>query len=122
MRAFRWRHSLASDLQCLSAYPWGWLSDRIGRKTVIQLGTIATTLSLVGLGSARSYWIAIVVRFLGGLLNGIIGALKTCIAESFDEAGQTQARAAISCLLITHVLKQRHMLPIISHQDASTRW
>ena len=79
-------------MQCLSSYPWGWVSDRIGRKPVILFGTTATAASMLGLGLSWTYWMAAVARSIGGLLNGIIGALKTIIAESFDEEQQAQVR------------------------------
>lgn len=78
--------------QCLSSFPWGWASDRIGRKAVIQIGGLGQMLSMLGLGFAGSYPAAIAARFVGGILNGTTGALKTTIAESYTEQQQAQVR------------------------------
>lgn len=54
-------------------------------------------IAIVGFGAAPSYSMAVLMRCLPGLLNGITGALKTIIGESFDGDGQAQALSALSC-------------------------
>ena len=54
-------------------------------------------LAIVGFGAAPSYGMAVLMRCLPGLLNGITGALKTIIGESFDGDGQARALSALSC-------------------------
>ena len=60
---------------------WGSLSDRIGRKKVLLLGSAGTLISLVILGFAQNFWIALLGRILGGLLNGNIGVIQTMVGE-----------------------------------------
>lgn len=64
----------ASAAQTCTSYPWGLVSDRLGRKPVILTANISAALSMLALGLAPSYAWAIVVRALGGLMtsgNGV---------------------------------------------------
>lgn len=65
---------------CTSMY-WGGLSDRIGRKPVLLLGCAGTLLSLLVVGFAPNFWIALLGRALGGVLNGNIGVIQTMVGE-----------------------------------------
>jgi MFS family permease len=59
---------------------WGYLSDRIGRKKVLLIGTAGTLLSLLIVGFAQNFGIALFGRILGGLLNGNVGVIQVCSA------------------------------------------
>lgn len=52
---------------------WGRISDRIGRKPVILLGTFLTAVCFVLFGFCRTLWQAIVVQVLMGLVNANTG-------------------------------------------------
>ena len=60
---------------------WGGLSDRVGRKPVLLLGCVGTILSLIIVGFSTHYWMAVLGRALGGLLNGNIGVIQTMVGE-----------------------------------------
>ena len=60
---------------------WGGLSDRIGRKPVLLFGCAGTLLSLLVVGFAPNFWIALLGRALGGALNGNIGVIQTMVGE-----------------------------------------
>lgn len=60
---------------------WGRISDRLGRKPVLIMGLIGTSISMILFGFAKSLPAAIVARALGGLLNGNVGVLQTTVAE-----------------------------------------
>jgi predicted MFS family arabinose efflux permease len=45
------------------------------------IGTAGTLLSLLILGFAQSFWVALAGRVLGGLLNGNIAVIQTMVGE-----------------------------------------
>ncbi len=70
---------------------WGWLSDRIGRKPVVLLGTMLTAACFVAFGFCRTLWQAIIVQVLMGLSNGNQGIVSTCLGEITDRSNQSKA-------------------------------
>ena len=72
-------------------YFWGWLSDRVGRKPVILLGTFLTALCFVAFGFCKTLGQAIVVQALMGVVNGNQGLVSTCLGEITDRSNQSQA-------------------------------
>lgn len=67
--------------EAMTGMLWGALSDRIGRKPVLLLGCTGTMLSLLVVGFASSFWVALSGRILGGILNGNIGVIQTMVGE-----------------------------------------
>lgn len=77
--------------QFATNYFWGALSDRIGRKPVILLGTLLTALCFVGFGFCKTLGQAIAVQALMGLVNGNQGLVSTCLGEITDRSNQSKA-------------------------------
>ncbi|ORX86491.1 MFS general substrate transporter, partial [Basidiobolus meristosporus CBS 931.73] len=77
--------------QFISGIPWGALSDRIGRKPVILMGLVGSTIGILLFGLSRSYIMAITGRSLAGLLNGNIGVIKSMLAEMTDATNRAKA-------------------------------
>ena len=67
--------------EVLTSMLWGSLSDRIGRKPIVLLGLGGVAVSAVMFGLAKSYWVALLARLLGGMLNGNVSAMQTMLAE-----------------------------------------
>ena len=63
-------NSNVSKLESL-VLPCSYLSDHIGRKPVILLGTAGMAISIVMFGMAKTYWTMIITRCAGGVLGGI---------------------------------------------------
>jgi MFS family permease len=70
---------------------WGYLSDRIGRKPVVMLGTILTAACFLAFGFCRTLWQAVLVQALMGLVNGNQGVVSTCLGEITDRSNQSKA-------------------------------
>ncbi|RFU31157.1 hypothetical protein B7463_g5172, partial [Scytalidium lignicola] len=70
---------------------WGWLSDRIGRKPVVMMGTIFTAGCFAAFGFCKTLWQAILVQALMGFVNGNQGVISTCLGEITDRSNQSKA-------------------------------
>lgn len=70
---------------------WGWLSDHIGRKPVILLGTILTAVCFLAFGFCKTLWQAILVQTFMGIVNGNQGVVSTCLGEITDRSNQSRA-------------------------------
>ncbi|KAG0651695.1 Major facilitator superfamily multidrug transporter mfsB [Hyphodiscus hymeniophilus] len=70
---------------------WGWLSDRVGRKPVVMLGTLLTAACFTAFGFSRTLWQAILVQAFMGLVNGNQGVISTCLGEITDRSNQSKA-------------------------------
>ncbi|KAL5113280.1 hypothetical protein ACEQ8H_008856 [Pleosporales sp. CAS-2024a] len=70
---------------------WGWLSDKIGRKPVIIMGTFLTMCCFMAFGFCRTLWQAVMVQALMGFVNGNSGVVSTCLGEITDRTNQSRA-------------------------------
>ncbi|KAJ5139359.1 uncharacterized protein N7515_004207 [Penicillium bovifimosum] len=77
--------------QFATNYFWGWLSDHVGRKPVILLGTLLTAACFVAFGFCKTLAQAIVVQALMGMVNGNQGLVSTCLGEITDRSNQSKA-------------------------------
>ncbi|TLD30286.1 MFS general substrate transporter [Venturia nashicola] len=77
--------------QFTTNFMWGSLSDRIGRKPVVLIGTILTASCFVAFGFCRTLWQAVLVQVLMGLVNGNQGVISTCLGEITDRSNQSKA-------------------------------
>lgn len=77
--------------QFITNYLWGWLSDRVGRKPVILLGTVLTAASFLAFGFCRTLVQAIIVQAVMGAVNGNQVLVSTCLGEITDRSNQSKA-------------------------------
>ncbi|KAI0383261.1 major facilitator superfamily domain-containing protein [Hypomontagnella monticulosa] len=76
----------------LSGMIWARVSDRIGRKLVLLVGSVCGMIAALLLGVSRNLTLAIASRAFGGLLNPNVGLIQTCVVELAQKKGQ-QAKA-----------------------------
>ncbi|KAK3331509.1 major facilitator superfamily domain-containing protein [Apodospora peruviana] len=70
---------------------WGYLSDRIGRKPVMLLGTSLLGVCFVFFGFCTEYAHLVGVHVAMGLLNGNAAVVPTCLGEVTDKTNQSRA-------------------------------
>jgi MFS family permease len=65
--------------QMLTAVIWGKAADSeyIGRKKVLLIGLLGTGISALGFGFSKTFWVAMMFRVIGGMLNGNVGVMRT---------------------------------------------
>ncbi|KAJ9603684.1 hypothetical protein H2200_011870 [Cladophialophora chaetospira] len=64
-----------------TAMIWGRISDKYGRKPIVLFGLVGVALSSLIFGFAKKYWVALLARVVGGLLNGNVAVMQTMVAE-----------------------------------------
>lgn len=75
--------------QFLTAMIWGRVADsrRVGRKAVLLVGLLGTSLSCLGFGFSTAFWQALLFRIMGGVTSGNIGVMRTmCVCPSRPSA------------------------------------
>ena len=73
--------------QFATAIPWGRVADAEwgGRKFVLLVGLLGTSVSCLGVAFAKSFAQAVFWRSFGGAINGTVGIIRTAIAENVKE-------------------------------------
>lgn len=117
--------------QFCTAIMWGRLADweGMGRKRVILIGLLGTMVGSLGFGFSRSFGEAMFWRFVGGVLNGNIGVMRTMVSEIVREK-KFQSRAFLLMPMTFNIGKmvgcsnESHSLMCLiyrSHHWATTR-
>lgn len=79
--------------QIFTGVIWGRVADASwgGRKLVLLIGLIGTGISCIGMAFSTSFVAAVTWRFLGGAVNGTVGAARTALAETVDKRYHSRA-------------------------------
>lgn len=67
--------------QLVSAFGWGWASDRVGRKAIILASLVGTVAAYVWLAEASALWMLFAARALNGSMGGTIPVAQAYIAD-----------------------------------------
>lgn len=67
--------------QFASAFLWGWLSDRIGRKPIILLSLAGSVVAYLWLAEAQALWILFAARALSGAMGGTLPVAQAYVAD-----------------------------------------
>ncbi|KAK6357403.1 hypothetical protein TWF718_001715 [Orbilia javanica] len=81
-----------SATQFVTGMIWGRLSDIYGRKPIIVMGLLGTTIASLGLAFSKSFYWAVGMRMLSGGSNATTGVQRTIVAELIREK-KYQSRA-----------------------------
>lgn len=77
--------------QLMTNFMWGYLSDRVGRKPIMLIGTGLLALCFAFFGFCERYWQVLVVHVAMGLLNGNAAVVPTVLGEVTDRSNQSRA-------------------------------
>ena len=70
------------------SFLWGWLADKYGRKIILIISGTVLALATGCYGFSPTISIALIVRFLVGLFNGIVPTAKAAISDYSDDTTQ----------------------------------
>lgn len=76
--------------QLLFSFVWGILSDKYGRRPVLLFGLFTTSLAFLAFGFSTTFYMALALRGLTGVVNGIVGVCKTYMSEITDSSNQAR--------------------------------
>lgn len=76
--------------QIVSSVVLGQYSDVKGRRIVMLTGMAGNLVTTIIFGFSRVFWLALLARFICGLINGNIGVIKSYIREITDHSNQAR--------------------------------
>ncbi len=105
--------------QIPGSFLWGWCADRFGRRKSGILSTIGNFVLILLLGMSKNYYFSLVIRFLHGVADGLLGISKTMVADLCNDSniavgtGMIFVGGAIGGFLSQHVMICSFLGPII---------
>lgn len=84
-----------SAAQMVAAPLLGRCADRFGRRRMLLLSLVGSTLSLAAMGFAAELWMLLAARIAAGLCGGSIGVAHALAADVSPPAGRTRAMARL---------------------------
>ncbi|KAI8877030.1 MFS general substrate transporter [Backusella circina FSU 941] len=75
---------------------WGRVSDLIGRRPVLLIGLLGNSITSCLFGLSKSYWWALGIRALCGIMNSNVGVIRTMLGEISDMTNKGEAFSTYS--------------------------
>ena len=72
------------------SYVWGSIADQVGRKPVVIVSMFLVGLSSGAFGFSVTFGMAVFLRFLVGLFNGLPGTAKAILSETSSNKSQVR--------------------------------
>ncbi|XP_062575321.1 uncharacterized protein LOC134237232 [Saccostrea cucullata] len=82
--------------RAMGSFFWGWLSDKMGRRPVMLITIFLNGFFCLMFGFTFNLPMALVTRFLAGLVNGTVGVSKSILYEISDDTNQAIGMSIIS--------------------------
>ncbi|KAF8898208.1 member of major facilitator superfamily multidrug-resistance, DHA1 sub-family [Gymnopilus junonius] len=86
---------IRQSISLISVMYWSRLSDHIGRKPVLLLGTFALAISTVSLGLSKTFLSLVLSRCIFTALNSNAGVIKSMVGEITDHTNSADAFALL---------------------------
>ncbi len=82
--------------QFISSMLWGRLSDKIGLKPCLIIGTLGSAIVFFEFGFAKTFTQAVTARAFSGLLNGNVGIMKSYVGRITDNTNRSTGFSYLS--------------------------
>jgi DHA1 family multidrug resistance protein-like MFS transporter len=95
-RELGWLMATYSLMQLICAPLWGILSDRVGRKPVLAIGTLGYAIAMLLFGLSTQFWMLFAARTLSGILSS--ATMPTAMAYIGDNSPEKERSGGMGSL------------------------
>ncbi len=81
--------------QFLTSILWATIADKHGRRAVLFLSLLGSSLTCAAFGTSRTFPEAVTIRLLQGIFGGSIGVARGAVAAITDSTNEARAYATI---------------------------
>ena len=72
---------------------WSYIADKFGRRIALLSGLIGSCISVILFALAPTFEVALIVRFIWGILNSTVVVAKVYLGETLDDSNQLRGTA-----------------------------
>ena len=85
--------------QFASAFFWGWLSDRVGRKSIILISLVGSIAAYLWLAEAEALWVLFAARALNGAMGGTLPVAQAYVADITPPGGRARGMGLLGAAM-----------------------